>query len=68
MNSSNLALIFAPCILRNNQIVHAQEQLRDINRQAICVQSLIDGKLKQFRSAINELVSLEHVSDKVLFY
>lgn len=35
MGSSNLATIFAPCLLRRAQIVHAQEQLDDVNRQAM---------------------------------
>lgn len=65
MGSANLALIFAPCILRSNQSVHAQEQLHDVNRQAICVQALIDEKLRQFRVTVTHIVTLEHASEKV---
>ncbi|VDM37296.1 unnamed protein product [Toxocara canis] len=57
MGSANLALIFAPCILRSNQSVHAQEQLRDVNRQAICVQALIDEKLRQFRVTVTQIIT-----------
>uniref|UniRef100_A0A915CYE7 Uncharacterized protein n=1 Tax=Ditylenchus dipsaci TaxID=166011 RepID=A0A915CYE7_9BILA len=42
MNAANLAVIFAPCILRNTHSVHAQEQLMDVQKQAICVQALIE--------------------------
>lgn len=35
MGASNLATIFAPCLLRRAQNVHAQEQLHDVNRQAM---------------------------------
>uniref|UniRef100_F1KQ35 Myosin-IXb n=1 Tax=Ascaris suum TaxID=6253 RepID=F1KQ35_ASCSU len=65
MGSANLALIFAPCILRSNQSVHAQEQLHDVNRQAICVQALIDEKLRQFRVTVTHIVTLEHASEKI---
>jgi myosin-9 len=41
MGASNLALIFAPCLLRRNQVVHAQEQLMDVNRQAMFVLSML---------------------------
>ncbi|MCP9259990.1 Unconventional myosin-IXb [Dirofilaria immitis] len=65
MGASNLALIFAPCILRTNQTMRAQDQLRDIERQAICVQTLIEEKLRQFRSTLTEIVSLETASEKI---
>uniref|UniRef100_A0A914XBB0 Unconventional myosin-IXb n=2 Tax=Plectus sambesii TaxID=2011161 RepID=A0A914XBB0_9BILA len=65
MGASNLALIFAPCLLRRNQVVHAQEQLLDVNRQAICVQALIEEKLRQYRATVNQIVELEHATEKV---
>ncbi|VDD95614.1 unnamed protein product [Enterobius vermicularis] len=65
MSPNNLALIFAPCILRSNQSVHAQEQLRDVNRQAICVQALIEEKLKQYKSTLTQIVTLEGVGAKI---
>uniref|UniRef100_A0A1I8BYV1 Rho-GAP domain-containing protein n=1 Tax=Meloidogyne hapla TaxID=6305 RepID=A0A1I8BYV1_MELHA len=33
MSASNLAVIFAPCIVRRNTTVHAQEQLMDVQKQ-----------------------------------
>lgn len=65
MGAANLAVIFAPCILRSNQTMHAQDQLRDVNRQAICVQALIEEKLRQFRMTISQIVNLECASEKV---
>jgi myosin-9 len=32
MGTANLATIFAPCLLRRAQNVHAQEQLQDVNK------------------------------------
>ncbi|VDO43267.1 unnamed protein product [Brugia timori] len=66
MSAANLALIFAPCILRTNQTLRAQDQLRDVERQAICVQALIEEKLRQFRSTLTEIVSLETASEKIV--
>ncbi|EJD74213.1 hypothetical protein LOAG_18439 [Loa loa] len=66
MGATNLALIFAPCILRTNQKLRAQDQLRDVERQAICVQALIEEKLRQFRSTLTEIVSLETASEKIV--
>ncbi|KAH7730130.1 myosin VA [Aphelenchoides avenae] len=65
MSASNLALIFAPCILRRSQTVHAQEQLADVQKQAICVQTLVEEKLRQYRATLNQIVEVEHASEKV---
>ncbi|VDK70855.1 unnamed protein product [Litomosoides sigmodontis] len=65
MSAANLALIFAPCILRTNQALRAQDQLRDVERQAICVQALIEEKLRQFRLTLTEIVSLEAATEKI---
>ncbi|CAG9541021.1 unnamed protein product [Cercopithifilaria johnstoni] len=66
MGAANLALIFAPCILRTNQTLRAQDQLRDVERQAVCVQALIEEKLRQFRSTLTEIVSLETAGEKIV--
>lgn len=46
-------------------MVHAQEQLMDVQKQAVCVQTLIEEKLKQYRSTLTQIVELEHASEKV---
>ncbi|CAI4221277.1 unnamed protein product [Auanema sp. JU1783] len=65
MGPSNLALIFGPCILRRQETVHAQEQLNDVSRQAICVQTLIEEKLRQYKTTLISIVQLEDASQKV---
>ncbi|VDO57486.1 unnamed protein product [Haemonchus placei] len=65
MGPSNLALIFGPCILRRQDNVHAQEQLNDVSRQAICVQTLIEEKLRQYKATLINIVELEDASQKV---
>jgi len=65
MSASNLAVIFAPCILRRNGCVHAQEELQDVQKQAICVQTLIEEKLRQYRATLTQIVELENASEKV---
>uniref|UniRef100_A0A0K0EKS2 Myosin motor domain-containing protein n=1 Tax=Strongyloides stercoralis TaxID=6248 RepID=A0A0K0EKS2_STRER len=65
MSASNLALIFAPCILRRQQAVHAQEQLQDVHKQAICVQTLIEEKLKQYKATLTQIVEIEQATEKV---
>jgi len=65
MSPSNLAVIFAPCILRRNIVVHAQEQLLDVQKQVICVQTLIEEKLRQYKATLNQIVEIEQASEKV---
>lgn len=68
MNSANLSVIFAPCILRRcGTVQHAQEQLIDVQKQAICVQALIEEKLRQYKETMNQIMELEQASEKVLF-
>nr|ACI49219.1 hypothetical protein Csp3_JD05.004 [Caenorhabditis angaria] len=65
MGCSNLAVIFGPCVLRRQDVAHAQEQLNDVARQTGCVQTLIEEKLKQYKATINNIVELEDASQKV---
>ncbi|KAF8367210.1 hum-7 [Pristionchus pacificus] len=65
MNAHNLALIFGPCLMRRKESVHAQDQLQDVNRQAICVASLVEEKLRQYRETLNNIVELEGATEKV---
>nr|CAD2192435.1 unnamed protein product [Meloidogyne enterolobii] len=65
MSASNLAVIFAPCIVRRNTTVHAQEQLMDVQKQAICVQTLIEDKLHHLQETLSQIVELEGATEKV---
>ena len=42
-----------------------QEQLADVSRQAVCVQTLIEEKLRQYKATLNNIVELENASHKV---
>ncbi|KAL3088833.1 hypothetical protein niasHS_009125 [Heterodera schachtii] len=66
MSASNLAVIFAPCIVRRNtSTIHAQEQLMDVQKQAICVQTLIEDKLRHCQETLSQIIELESASEKV---
>ncbi|KAI6222187.1 hypothetical protein M3Y95_00958000 [Aphelenchoides besseyi] len=65
MTASNLSVIFAPCILRRNQAVHAQEQLMDVKKQGVIVQMMIEEKLRVYKTTLNQIVELEAASEKV---
>ncbi|PAV67559.1 hypothetical protein WR25_06711 [Diploscapter pachys] len=65
MGASNLALIFGPCILRRHESIHAQDQLSDVTRQAVCIQTLIEEKMRQYRATLINIVQLEDASEKV---
>lgn len=67
MNAANLAVIFAPSILRKSHYVHAQDQLINVQKQAICVQTLIEEKLRQYCKMLNEIIEIENASEKVKF-
>lgn len=41
MSSSSLAIVFAPCVLRTNKRVPAQESLHDITSQTRCIETII---------------------------
>ncbi|KIH64249.1 RhoGAP domain protein [Ancylostoma duodenale] len=42
-----------------------QEQLNDVTRQAICVQTLIEEKLRQYKATMINIVEIEDASQKV---
>ncbi|KAI6221305.1 hypothetical protein M3Y99_01559100 [Aphelenchoides fujianensis] len=65
MTASNLSVIFAPCILRRNQPVHAQDQLLDVKKQGVIVQMMIEEKLRVYKATLNQIVELEAASEKV---
>lgn len=60
-----MSLIFGPCILRRHESIHAQDQLSDVTRQAVCIQTLIEEKMKQYRATLINIVQLEDASEKV---
>lgn len=62
MSASSLAIVFAPCILRTNRIVPAQDSLNDIGRQTKCIETLITQKMFNVRCTLNDIHSLDNAA------
>lgn len=59
MSSSALAIVFAPCILRTNRTLPAQDSLQDVGRQTKCVETIVQDKLRSVRTALADISTLE---------
>ncbi|XP_049939192.1 unconventional myosin-IXa-like [Schistocerca serialis cubense] len=59
MNASSLAIVFAPCILRTNKTVPAQDSLHDIGRQTQCVETIIADQLRKVKSTLADIDTLD---------
>ncbi|KAK9506129.1 hypothetical protein O3M35_008120 [Rhynocoris fuscipes] len=59
MSSSALAIVFAPCILRTNKVVPAQDSLHDISRQTTCIEIIISEQLRKVRSTLADIDTLD---------
>lgn len=62
MSASSLAIVFAPCVLRTNRIVPAQDSLNDIGRQTKCIETLITQKMLNVRCTLNDIHSLDNAA------
>lgn len=62
MSASSLAIVFAPCVLRTNRIVQAQDSLNDIGRQTKCIETLITQKMFNVRCTLNDIHSLDNAA------
>lgn len=62
MSASSLAIVFAPCVLRTNRIVPAQDCLNDISRQTKCIDTLITQKMLNVRCTLNDIHSLDNAA------
>lgn len=62
MSASSLAIVFAPCVLRTNRIVPAQDSLNDIGRQTKCIETLITQKMFNVRCTLNDIHSLDNAA------
>lgn len=60
MSAGSLAIVFAPCVLRTNRIVPAQDSLNDIGRQTKCIETLITQKMFNVRCTLNDIHSLDN--------
>lgn len=59
MSSSALAIVFAPCILRTNRSLPAQDSLQDVGRQTRCVETIVQEKLRVVRATLADINTLE---------
>lgn len=59
MNAASLAIVFAPCILRTNKPVPAQDSLHDIGRQTQCVETIISEQLRKVKSTLADIDTLD---------
>lgn len=59
MNASSLAIVFAPCVLRTNKLVPAQESLRDIEQQTLCISSIISNQMDKIKSTLADIDTLD---------
>ncbi|XP_014602153.1 PREDICTED: unconventional myosin-IXb-like isoform X2 [Polistes canadensis] len=59
MSSSALAIVFAPCILRTNRTLPAQDSLQDVGRQTRCVETIVQEKLRVVRATLADINTLE---------
>lgn len=60
MNASSLAIVFAPCVLRTNKLVPAQESLRDIEQQTLCISSIISHQMDKIKSTLADIDTLDN--------
>ncbi|XP_055612970.1 unconventional myosin-IXb-like, partial [Uranotaenia lowii] len=59
MSASSLAIVFAPCVLRTNRYVPAQDSLNDIGRQTKCMETLITQKMLNVKSTLADIDTLD---------
>lgn len=65
MSPASLAIVFAPCILRTNKMVPAQDSLHDIGSQTQCIETIIKDKVSRIsenRSFHNSVLHVQGVS------
>ncbi|CAH0552647.1 unnamed protein product [Brassicogethes aeneus] len=59
MSSASLAIVFAPCVLRTNKLVPAQDCLQDINSQTRCIETIIGAQLAKVRATLDDIDTLD---------
>lgn len=61
MSASSLAIVFAPCILRTNKCLNAQDSLNDIGKQTMCIEYIIEEQLKKLKTTIADIDTIDMV-------
>lgn len=59
MSAASLAIVFAPCILRTNKVVPAQDCLHDIGSQTRCIETIITEQMRKIRITLDDIDTLD---------
>lgn len=59
MSAASLAIVFAPCVLRTNKVVPAQDSLQDISSQTQCIETIISEQLRKVRATLDDIDTLD---------
>lgn len=59
MSASALAIVFAPCVLRTNRPLPAQDSLNDISRQTKCMETIITQKMLNIKTTLADIDTLD---------
>lgn len=62
MSASSLAIVFAPCILRTNRVMRAQDSFGDIRKQTICLETIITERMKQVKETLVDIDILDRAT------
>ncbi|KAK8757260.1 hypothetical protein V5799_000035 [Amblyomma americanum] len=66
MSPESLAIVFAPCILRTNKRLQAQDTLDCVNKQTICVRCIIQEQLKKVQNTLADIDTLDSAVSTVV--
>ncbi|XP_067665745.1 unconventional myosin-IXb-like isoform X9 [Haliotis asinina] len=59
MSCNGLAIIFAPCLLRSNKVMQAQESLNQVPRQTMCIEYILGEQLMKVNATLEDIHTLE---------
>lgn len=59
MSPTNLAVVFAPCVLRPGMHKNAQESLMEVSKQTACLESIIREELRKYELTLEDINTLE---------
>ncbi|KAK3592955.1 hypothetical protein CHS0354_036814 [Potamilus streckersoni] len=60
MSVGGLAIIFAPCLLRTNKKLQAQESLNQVSRQTLCIEKVLKFQLQKLMISLQDIDALEN--------
>ncbi|XP_048844324.1 unconventional myosin-IXb-like isoform X2 [Brienomyrus brachyistius] len=59
MSTTSLAIIFAPCILRNPDTSNPLESMTDVSKTTMCLELLLNEQMRLYKEKLMELKQLE---------